>query len=200
MNKAISIILYALFLTGCMTSNRITYDEGPLKSIRLTQSPDAFSMDVNDNLSKLPEAKVLSIYRYEEKKTARPEVTVDFKLIKLFSNSMQDSVIYMNLDNENIKLIASTNNKKTSEKNLSLSTSDKNTHAMEKNLQVIIPENLWIPIVHARNISYKISSGKEKVVIQLKKSEKIKLIEFLMRSIKYKDEKFSAIPEGQKKW
>ncbi len=64
----------------------------------------------------------------------------------------------------------------------------------------IVPENLWIPIVHSNRISYRIYLGNEGIDVKLTSLENNRVKDFFNRVIQQRDIVRSAIPEGKMKW
>jgi|GEM_PF-839331 len=79
------------------------------------------------------------------------------------------------------------------------STTESGTYQLMSR-RFIIPENLWIPIVHSKRISYRIYLGYEGIDVKLSPSENARLKEFFNRVIQQRDKVSSGIPEGKMKW
>ncbi|MBL7968179.1 MAG: hypothetical protein JNK09_14350 [Prolixibacteraceae bacterium] len=79
------------------------------------------------------------------------------------------------------------------------STTESGTYQLMSR-RFIIPENLWIPIVHSKRISYRIYLGSEGIDVKLSLSENARLKEFFNRVIQQRDKVRSGIPEGKMKW
>jgi hypothetical protein len=78
-------------------------------------------------------------------------------------------------------------------------STENNTYQLMKR-EFIVPENLWVPIVHSQEIVYRLYLGKDGIDVKLNASEIIKLKEFFQKAIQQRDADRPPVPEGQKKW
>lgn len=198
MKRLVYLLLPAFLFVGCAVTNRIIvtdHDKDGLKNIRLKQSPEARAEGAEKEQSAWLDNEVFIGYLLEEKTAVRPLITLEANLpLQVMANNSEPSVI-MVLDNENIPLpfFRSIDDSLEGEHDSSV----KETF-MQKYL---IPENLWISIVHSKEISYRIMKGEMVLVeIFLNQTEKEKLSEFMKMAIRQRDIRFPAIPEGQVKW
>lgn len=180
MKRLIFLLTCVSILASCSVSNRIMKVSNPnkgLKSFRLVQTPDAyFSVDNQTGRTKV---KLISTYLFEERKNEHPYIKVNFTIVSTLNTKMPDTELLYNLDGETIKV----------------ASEDK----MKRGL-FIVPENLWVSIVHAQKMQSSLKSGNERIDLELNPSEKNKLVEFFEQAIHQRDVQFPAIPEGKKKW
>lgn len=195
MKRIVFLLVCACILTSCSASGRLNKkgDDGKgLKRVWLVQSPHVL-LEGTKTDSLLSSVKSLSsVYLYEEKTAARPQITLTLQPERESSDPAMDSILYLNLDKEEIKLLARPFKNNSLQNDSALSGDLNSTY--------IIPENLWISMVHSKELSYRVTRGEQTIALMPGKSEKEELDEFLELAMKYRDEKFPAIPEGQVKW
>lgn len=185
--KKILFILFAwLLLNSCCTINKVIevddqYRE--IKSIKLRQQPSAYSFERNGHLGGRSSYYLTTNLISEIKSGVKPEVKIDFQFITVIRSDELDSVMYLVLDREKIKLVS--------------------TNYIFKQLmsrEFIVPENLWVSIVHSKTVLYRLYIGREGIDVELTDSEMNKVREFFSRVIQQRDAMFPAIPEGKMKW
>jgi len=213
--KQLVFSIFCLFMVmSCSVTNRIVVtDDSQMKTIKLAQSPDA-SIIKNNNLSKPIDLEVISVYLCEEIKDIRPQVTVNFQIKKLIDYPLSDATVVINLDNENIDLNSLNYNVLNVSDSLQIVNQPDTVYQKDitgidtiatsrsgrLKKSFVIPENLWVPIIHANTVKYKIKNEEKEIEIKLSQSEKSMLDKFLGMTIKDRNDRFPAIPEGQKKW
>jgi hypothetical protein len=79
------------------------------------------------------------------------------------------------------------------------STTESGTYQLMSR-RFIVPENLWIPIVHSKRVSYRIYLGSEGIDVKLSASENARLKDFFHQVIQQRDKVHQVIPEGKMKW
>lgn len=163
-----------LFFACSIDKHIVSKNKDGLKTLRLIQSAAVQQANETTDLTGKPAIMVNFNYLYEEKKQERPVVTLSLKADKAFE-ALSDSLLFIVLDGENIALSA------------------------VKEL-FVIPENLWVPIVHSKNIQYQLNYPHKTEVIKLNEGQRDQLHAFFNRAIQFRDDIFPAIPEGQKKW
>ncbi|MBC8006131.1 MAG: hypothetical protein H7X84_11705 [Verrucomicrobia bacterium] len=195
MKRIVIMLLCAGILSACSAPSRMNKknDAGDiLKRIILVQSLHVQAQEAKTD-SLLPSAESLSaVYLYEEKTNARPQITLTLRSVKESHDAEIDSNLVIILDKEEIKLHVKPYINSPSQKE---SVSPADLHPTYS-----IPENLWISMVHSKELYYRISKGEQAIALVLKQSEKEELDEFLKMAIKHRDARFPAIPEGQVKW
>lgn len=66
--------------------------------------------------------------------------------------------------------------------------------------EFMVPENLWVSIVHSKRIQYRLYIGREGIDVELTGSEMNKVREFFTRIIQQRDSLFHPIPDDHMKW
>lgn len=234
MNKFISFLIIVLALNSCSISNRIIETDDPykeLKSIRLQQFPSAHSAEKVNGTS-LTFYRVTSELFSELNSVEKPEVRIKFQLTTGIRADELDSVLYLRLDHERIRLVSVDYKYKQFERGSTSSRSTITTSIEKKALvqkpiekpvekvstttsqsttvengtyqlmvrEFIIPENLWVAIVHSSEIHYRLYLGREGIDIELTTAGANKVKEFFSRIIRYSEANFPVAPEGQMKW
>lgn len=195
MKRIVFLFVCACILTACSASGRLNKkgdNANGLKRVWLVQSYNVLLEGAKTDSLLSAVASLSAAYLYEEKTDARPQITLTLQPEPGSLDAVFDSILYINLDKEEIKLPA-----RFSKKGF-LQNGSASDAAL--NPTYIIPENLWISVVHARELFYRVKRDGQAIALVLGKSEKEALDEFLQRAMKHMDEKFPAIPEGQVKW
>lgn len=198
MKRLIYLLLSALLMVGCSVTNRIIvtdHEEDGLKSIRLIQSPEAGAGGAGKGQAASSFKEVSTIYLLEEKTAARPQITLETDISTQMEANKSEGSVRMILDHEEIPLTSYESS------NDSLQGTGYSSAREKFKQKYLIPENLWISIVHSREISYRLPVGEEGFVhIFLNQKEKEKLSEFMKMAIRQRDLRFPTVPEGQVKW
>lgn len=187
--------------------------------MKLSFDPKSFSEEKAGLLEPRKIFNVNSTYLYEGTAAERPEITLDFRLITSVSNKEMDSILYMDLDGEKIKLISakykfrefdhhssttttSETDKKTEDGKPIASTSTTTTVSNYQlmNRIFIVPENLWISIAKSEKIKYRLYFGDEGIDVIPSAVQTRKLKYFYELAICKRDAKFPLVPEGHMKW
>ena len=133
------------------------------------------------------------IYLLEQKKNERPNLFLDVEIEPVLSSDEIDSVIYINLNNEKIRIAASEYKSKEF-----LNRNNGSNPIMSRQFRV--PENLWVSIVYSDEIKYQVYIGKVGIDVKLTRKETANIKEYFNRAIQLRDANLPPIPEGQKKW
>lgn len=182
MKKILFILFACLLLNSCSTINKINqYKE--IKSIKLRQQPSAYSIEKNGHFGGRSSYNLTTNLISELKSGIKPETKIEFQFITGIRSYELDSVMYLVLDQEKIKL-ASANYK----------------YKQLISREFIVPENLWVSIVHSKTILYRLYIGREGIDVELTVSEKKRVREFFNKVIQQRDAMFPAIPDGKMKW
>jgi hypothetical protein len=179
--------MYILFFfNSCVTTNRIITIEDSFKEIngiKLLQKPQAVSSEKTGSFGDRKYFDLAVNYLFQKTKTGQSVLIAEFQMQKLMRVDELDSILILDLDHEKVKLI---------------STENKSSPLM--NRKFIVPENLWVSIVHSQEIDYRLYAGKQEVDVKLNTSETAKLKEFFQKAIQQREANLSPVPEGQKKW
>lgn len=218
--KAIFLpVFISLILSSCSIYNRVVEFSDSYKGLngmRLEQNPIAYSAEKIGTVWGTKQAySFVSEFQYEQTEQKRPEIFVDFRLNSAISFDRLDSVLYFNLDDEKIKLVAGESMQKhIPEYSATTSTTDKSGengaaltdesgNSLVLDLRFVVPENLWVSIANASQIQYRFYKGKEGIDVKLNQKETEKLKYFFGRACTLRDAAFPAIPAnppGLKKW
>ena len=196
MIQSFFFLMAFMILNSCATSGRIVEISYPYKNIqgiKLTQNLIARSTDDSILLSNRRSYSVSMIYLLEQKKNERPNLFLDVEIESMLSSDEIDSVIYINLNNEKIRIAASEYKSKEF-------LNRNNGSNPNVSRQFRVPENLWVPIVYSDEIQYQFFMGKEGFDVKLTRKETANLKEYFNRAIQLRDANLPPIPEGQKKW
>lgn len=182
MRNPIIILVFAIFLTSCISGGRIVEINDSTKgieSLKLIQNVSGISIDKTINVSDRINHPISTTYLLEIKKGEKASLLLD---IQMQSSNNPDSLMLMYLDGEKIEITAS---------------KDGATHI--KLRQFVVPENLWISIANTEKIQYLLYFGKEEIVVPLNGKQTRKLKEFLVEAMQLRDANLPPIPEGLKK-
>lgn len=190
--------------------------------MKLSFNPKSYSEEITGTLEPRKKFNVNSTFLYEETAEARPEITLDIQLITSVSNKEMDSVMYLNLDGEKVKLISkrykykefdhrssTTTTSETAKqsddgKQAPANTTTKTTSTVS-NYQLMnrifsIPENLWISIAKSEKVKFRIYFGDEGIDVIPTAAQNRKLKYFHDQAISKSHAKYPLVPEGQMKW
>jgi len=219
MKQSVLILLTVFFLSSCMSRSHMVEINDPykeIKGIKLMQNLIGKSDEKNASINGTRYYSISFAYDVEIPKTNSALLTLGIQTQTPIRADELDSVIFINLDNEKIKLGSSDSSKKRIENkpnttsSVAVSADDKKeeriitttTENVSYQLmfhQYIIPENLWVSIANTGKIQYRLYIGKEGIDVKLNLAETSKLKEFLYKSIKLRDANLPPIPEGLKK-
>ena len=219
MKQSVFLFLTVVFLSSCVSSSHMveindSYKE--IKGIKLAQNLTGISAEKNASINGNRDYSVSFAYDLEIMKNELALLTLNVQTQTPIRADELDSVIFLNLDNEKIKLVSSDSSKKKIGKkpnttsSVAVTTDDKKEERIITTTienvgyqlmfhQYIIPENLWISIANTEKIKYRLYIGKEGIDVKLNQSETAKLKEFLNKSIKLRDDNLPSMPEGLKK-
>jgi len=185
--RPILLLLWIMFfLISCGTTNRIIEIEDSfkeIKEIKLAQNPEAHS---SENIGSFGVRKNYNLkvnYLFQQLKEGQSILVAEFQMNTPVETDELDSILFFDLDHEKVRLISTANN---------------SSHLMKR--EFMVPENLWVPIVHSQEIFFRLYVGKEGVDVILNASEISKVKEFFRRAIHLRDAGLPPVPEGQKKW
>lgn len=223
MRNLLFVFLAAFLLNSCVSATRIAEVEDQYKEsnkMKLAFVPNAFCEETIEGIQSRTRYSVNSTYLFEQKKEGRPTLTLDIQLVTAVSNKELDSVLFLNLDGEKIKLTSSSyqykefdhsssttqntrENEGTADKSATkeiLQTTTTVSNHQLMNRIFVIPENLWISIARSKNVQYRIYLGDEGIDVIPTGAQNRKLNYFYEMAICKRDAKFPQVPEGQMKW
>lgn len=220
MKQSIFLIWVVFLLSSCVsTSHMVEINDQykGIKGIKLTQNLIGISAEKNASINGNKYFSVSFAYNLEIKKNELASLTLNVQTQTPLRPDELDSVIFLDLDNEKIKLISADSSQKKIGKrpnttsSVSVATDDKTeeqiitTTTENGSYQLMfhqyrVPENLWVSIANTEKILYRLYIGKEGIDVKLSSAQSAKLKEFFNRAIQQNKMSFPAIPEGQKKW
>jgi hypothetical protein len=175
MKLSVLMVFCIFLLTGCLSYHPIHKSEdNGLQKVSLIQTPETNFLNEKEVLTSRKGFKTSTSYLFEEKVNVRPMVTVKFNIDRP-QNAMHDSTVFIFLDSENIQLFAVEG-------------------------RYVIPENLWVPIVHSHTVQYLLYTNHDQLVFKLNDKQKDQLTAFFNKAIQQRDHVFPALPPGMKKW
>lgn len=187
------------FLISCGTSNRISkpnHSETEIKTLEMSQKPEAYYSESGSNSTTRKQIRLTVNYLF--RKTNRQSVLwLEFQLKTPLNSADLDSVLVLDLDHENVELIASERTRKNSD---TPTVSGRKTGLSSNSQAFQVPENLWISIAGSGEISYQLHRGKASIDVGLNASETSKLKYFFQKAIAERNYGLLPVPEGQKKW
>jgi len=201
MKLTFAILFSVYILTSCTSTNRIIEindSKKEIKGFRLIQEPKLHSAEKDSNVIVNQFFKVKTIFLFEESDTHGPNVTLEFNRTNPILALEPDSVMYLKLDNENIRIVSGIIKQRMA-KNASASVHQ--TGKFEPiAFQFTIPENLWLSIAHSKTIIYKLSSGKKGIEVKPAPAETNQIKEFFRRAMQRRLEIIPLVPPGKAKW
>lgn len=221
MKTKLLIYLFSFLLVSCSTTNKILVIDDTFKeekSIKLLQSLEGYS-DEHKSLFLdcdyyFPIKTVYSKSMNEEGK-----VVMEFKLTTTTRPEELDSVIYMMLDDEKIRLVSSDyrvrnyihnstttstetstthendddnneNNKKTTKSSLTTTNTDQTLQAMKHHFE--IPREIWAKIIFSEKIMLRAYMESEGIDIRFSHSQRTKFGDFFKEVLKNQSSRSSS--------
>lgn len=135
MRTPVYVMILFVLLVSCSGINRIVEINDPyknLKSIRLSQQPDAFSDSKKGPLGGRALYGLTTNLISESQKGEKPRVKICFDLITGIRTDEFDSVMYFDLDQEKIKLVSGKYNYRQFDRSSTSSTSSTITSVEKK--------------------------------------------------------------------
>ena len=208
-----------LFLTSCVSTSHLVEINDPYKEtkgIKLMQNLIGISAEKNASINGNKYLSVSFAYTLEIKKSEPASLTLEIQTQTPIRADELDSILFINLDNEKIKLVSADSRLKMNGKRPNTTSSVNIAPDDKKGEQIvtttiengsyqlmfhryIIPENLWFSIANTQDIQYRLYIGKEGIDVKLNfvQTEKLKI--FLTRSMQLRDANLPPTPEGLKK-
>ena len=198
MKQFIASILLLFIYISCVSTapiSEINHFRKGTKGFQLKQSSKAHSSEKIDNALINQFFNIQSTYLFKERNNQNPEVTLKFHGEAPFDTNLPDSVMFVNLDNENIRIVSSSDQSKMNDKQ---QTSANGLKMLE--YQMVVPENLWLSIANSNHIIYRLSFGKIGIEINPDQAETIQVKEFFNRAMQRRLKIIPLVPPGKKKW
>lgn len=219
MKQSILLLWTVFFLSSCVSTSHMVEINDPykdIKGIKLMQNLIGTSAEKNASINGNRYYSISFSYVLEIKKNELASLTLEIQTQTPIRADELDSVIFLNLDNEKIKLISSDSSLKRIGKrpnttsSVSIATDDKKEEQIVTTTtengsyqlmfhQYIIPENLWVSIANTEKIQYRLYIGKEGIDVKLNLAQTDKLKEFLNKSMHLRNANLPPTPEGLKK-
>lgn len=214
MKLSIALLLMVCVFSSCASTNRIMEIKGShkeTKGFKLIQNPKASSSEKTGRVIVNQFFNTRTTYLFEERNNQKPVVSLEFNSTKPIRANELDSVMYLNLDNEKIRIVASENKQKMAENipassvEIKPATTLQTTASQKDNNELItrrfeVPENLWLSIAHSKTIFFKLSLGKKGIEVKLNPEETIQLKKFFSRAMQRRIEIVPLVPPGKVKW
>jgi hypothetical protein len=219
MKRYIFFSLLAIALNSCITTSQIIESNDSylgIDKIKFSFTSDALSEEKFGVFAVSQYFKLGSTYVYERKKNELPSISVNFQISTPIRPEEFDSVMFLVLDDEKIRLSSDKYTYKefvSSSEQSSAETNEKSAEKKENesrtviisgtnqlmNRSFIIPQNLWVPIANAERIRYRIYLGKDGYNARPIQSDIRKLKEFFSLAISKRDALNPPLREGEKK-
>lgn len=184
--KHVTFILWTIiFFASCASIHQKTErheTKKEIRSIKLHQTLDAYSLNEKNDLDLKFRCKVFSNLIYEGVNGNVPEVKIRFEFDPRLIKNKADTVMLFILDGEKVRIVSE-------------NRADRLTKPEFK-----VPENLWVPITHSEQIFYRLNIGNDEVNIKPNVSETTRLKEFFSKAIQRNISIHPSVPEGLKKW
>lgn len=219
MKRYIFFSVLVITLNACITSSRITETNDTylgIDKMKLSFYSDALSDERFGALAVRQYFKLNSSYVYEGKTNEQPDIFVNFQLTTPIRAEELDSVMFIVLDDEKIRLssdkytykeFVSTSASSTTE------TKEKSNEKTENESRTVIvggtdqmmnrlfkiPQNLWVPIANAEKVLYRFYLGKDGYDVKITQSNTKKLREFFALAICKRDALTPPLRDGEKK-
>ncbi len=218
--KQLLLFLWAVFfLSSCISTSHMVeindqYKE--TKGIKLMQNLIGISTEKKASINGNKYFSISFAYAFEIKKNEVASLTLEIQTQTPIRADELDSVVFLNLDNEKIKLVSSdlslkkigkrpnttssvtvAINDKKEEQTVTTTTENGSYQLMFHRYQ--IPEDLWLSIANAEKIQYRLYIGKEGIDVKLNLVQTAKLKEFINNSIHLRNSNITPTSEEVKK-
>lgn len=185
MKRSSIILVVGLLLSSCVSGSRtveISDSDKEIKGIKLMQKLTGTSAEKAASMNGSQHYPISFVYSLEIKEKGKAILSLEIQEKNSIQTNELDSVIFLSLDNEKIRL----------------GVSDFKPEKLMPR-QFIIPENLWISIANTEKIQYRLYFRKEEIVVPLNGKQTGKLKEFLVKAMQLRDANLPPTPEGLKK-
>lgn len=219
MKQSFLLLWAVFFLSSCVSRSHMVEINDPykdIKGIKLMQNLIGTSAEKNASINGSRYYSVSFYYVLEIKENKLASLTLAIQTQTPIRADELDSVIFINLDNEKIKLASSDSSLKkigkrpNTSSSVNIATDDKKEEQIVTTTtengsyqlmfhQYIIPENLWVSIANTEKIQYRLYIGKEGIDVKPNLAQTAKLKEFLNNSMHLRNANLPPTPEGLKK-
>jgi len=219
MKRYIFFSVLAITLNACITSSRITETNDTylgIDKMKLSFYSDALSDERFGAFAARQYLKLNSSYVYEGKTNEQPNIFVNLQLTTPIRAEELDSVIFLVLDDEKIRLssdkytykefvsTSASSTAETKEKSNEKTENESRTVIISGTDQMMnrlfkIPQNLWVPIANAEKIRYRLYLGKDGYDVKPIQSDIKKLKNFFTLAVCKRDALTPSLREGEKK-
>lgn len=219
MKQSLLLLWTVFFLSSCVATSHMVEINDPykdIKGIKLKQNLIGISAEKNASINGNRYYSFSFAYSLEIKKNELASLTLGIQTQTPIRADELDSMIFLDLDNEKIKLVSSDSSLKKIGKSpnttssTTIATDDKKDEQIVTTTtengsyqlmthQYIIPENLWISIANTKKINYRLYIGKEGIDVKLNLAQTTKLKEFLNNSMHLRNTNLPPTEEGLKK-
>jgi len=185
MRNSILTLVFAIFLTSCISGGRIIEIKGSnfeIESMKLIQNVSGNSVDESMDFIRHLRISISTTYQLKVMKEEKSSLLLDIQTQTSNKSDKLDSLVLMYLDGEKIEIAA-----------------NKGGVIQLKSRQFIVPENLWISIANSEKIQYRIYIGKVEMEVKLNPAETVKLKDFFTKAMRLRDANLPPVPEGLKK-
>jgi len=219
MKQSIFLSWIVFFLSSCVSTSHMVEINDQYKGIKgfkLTQNLIGISAEKNASINGNKYFSVSFAYNLEIKKNELASLILTVQTQTPIRADELDSVIFLDLDNEKIKLISADSSQKKIGKRPNTTSSVSVATDNKKEEQIIttttengsyqlmyhqynVPENLWVSIANTEKILYRLYIGKEGIDIKLNLAQTAKLKDFFNKSVHLSNANLPPIPVGLKK-
>jgi hypothetical protein len=229
MKKTLLFLFASVVLISCSVMEKIVEIDDPYKEVnrmKMTYSLRAFSEEKTGWANVSEYLNLSMVHLFEVDKNGKAELLIDFQIVTPIRAEELDSVIYLNLDGEKIKIVGNyyqykqfdrrptsttpadsvmVNNDKTLNIGQTQITPASKTFTVESgsyqlmHCQFTVPENLWVSVATSSKIGYRFYIGKEGFDGRLNRSQIKKLKYFFELALCKRDANLPPASEGQKK-
>ena len=223
MKNYILLSILSVLLNSCIVSTKITTTNDQylgIDRIKLEFTPVTLQEETSESIFVKQMYNLNSTYLYEGKKGECPLLTATFQLITPIRAEELDSVMFLVLDNEKIRISSTAYTYKeyaSSSASVNSSSSAANKHSGKTatnnetlttirgdanqlmSRTFVIPDNLWISIANSESVGYRFYLGKDGFDAKLHQADLKKLKYFFELAICKRDANLPPTPEGLKK-
>jgi len=201
MKRTFLNLVVVLLLSSCISRSYLVKIDDPykeIKGIKLMQNVIGRSADKAASINGNQYYSINYAYLLEIKKNQQPSMSLDVQMQTPIRTDELDSVMFLNLGNEKIRMVAFDSKLKKIDKSLNVLPAPNNSPTLAE--RAIITENgsyQWLYMVTAEKIQYRLYIGKEGIDVKLNPTETTKLHEFFSQAIKCRTEIVPSVSQGK---